>query len=75
VEYAEGVFIVGKGLQDAEEVLTSLVGKKKKKYDGIRNKRKKDKMYDRIMQPYSEHEHVKLGTYGFEKVKDWDISW
>ena len=70
--YAEGVFIVGKGLQDAEEVLTSLVGGNTM---GLEINEKKTKCMTESCQPYNEHEHVKLATYRFEIVKDWDISW
>jgi hypothetical protein len=71
--YAEGVVIVGKRLQDAEEVLTSLMEKTNKM--GLEINEKKTKCMTESCQPYNEYEHVKLGTYGFETVKGWDISW
>ena len=48
---------MGKRLQDAEEVLTSLVEKTNKM--GLEIK-KKTKYMTESCQPYNEHEHVKL---------------
>ena len=69
--YAEGVVIVGNRLQDAERVLTSLVKKTNKM--GLEINKKKS--MTESCQPYNEQEHAKLGTCGFEIVKDWYISW
>jgi CRISPR/Cas system CMR-associated protein Cmr3 (group 5 of RAMP superfamily) len=62
---AGDVVIMGRRLQDFEEVCTSLVKKK----DGVGNKFKKTKFSLVSRMSYSENEHLTLGTYNLEIVK------
>ena len=66
--YADDVVIMGRRLQDVEEVFTSLVEQTNKIGLEINAKKKKIVMVSRM--PYNENQYVKRGTYNFETVKD-----
>ena len=66
--YADDVVIMGRRLQDVNEVFTSLVQQTNKMRLEINEKKTKFMIVSQ--KPYSEDAYVKLGTYNFEIVKE-----
>ena len=66
--YTDDVGIMGRRLEDDEEVFTLLVEETNKM--GLEIKGSKTKVMIESRKPYNENEYIKLGTYNFEIVKD-----
>ena len=69
VAYADDDVIMGRRVQDAEEVFTTLVEQINKM--GLEINLKKTKFIIVSWKPYRENEYVKLSTYNFEILKDY----
>jgi hypothetical protein len=67
--YADDVVIMGRKLQDVEEVFTSLVEQTNEM--GLEINAKKNTFVMVSRKPYNEYQYVKLGAHNFETVKDY----
>jgi hypothetical protein len=69
VAYTDDVGIIGRRLQDVEEVFTSLVEETNQM--GLEMKGNKTKFMIASRKTYNENKYVKLGTYNFVIIKDY----
>jgi len=67
--HADYVVIMGRILQDSEEVFTSPVEETSKMGLEI-NKKKRQNLLQYQRKPHDENEYVKVGNYNFEIVED-----